>query len=129
MHVGCGHLQSSSLFQCQSSSDQSGLVYTPNIPDEYFNDVNVANFRTSSLNVKGKRATHIFTIPPELVSRNCSGSLVSIQYCYRARDRDIDILQTIFILSSLISLNQLGLFEVKNTTSYHPKYSTKQYVY
>ncbi len=67
--------------------------------------------------MKGERATHIFTIPPESVSRNCSGSLVSIQYCYRARNRDINVEQTIFILSSLISLNQQGLFEVKNITT------------
>ncbi len=120
---GCGYLQSSSLFQCQSSSDQSGLVYTPNIPDEYFNHTNAADLRTnggslidSSIMVKGGKATHIFTIPPESASRNCSGSLVSIQYCYRARDADINVEQTIFILSSLISLNQHGLFEVINTT-------------
>ncbi len=119
--TGCGYLQSSSLFQCQSSSDQSGLVYTPNIPDFYFNHTNAADLRTSGGSlidspprVKEKRATHIFTIPPGSASRNCNGSLISIQYCYRARDRDINIEQTIFILSSLLSLNQHGLFEVKN---------------
>ncbi len=61
--------------------------------------------------VNGGRATHIFTNPPESASRNRSGSLVSIQYCYRARDRDINVERTI---SFLISLNQHGLFEVKN---------------
>ncbi len=67
--------------------------------------------------MKGESATHIFTIPPESASRNCSGSLVSIQYCYPARDSDINVEQTIFILSSLVSLNQLGLFEVISTTT------------
>ncbi len=62
-----------------------------------------------------EKATHIFTIPPESASRNCSGSLVSIQYCYRARDGENNV--TIFILSSLVSLNQQGLFEVINTTA------------
>ncbi len=116
-------MQSSSLFQCQSSSDQNGLVYTPNIPNEYFNHTNAADLRTSggflvglNVTVREKRATHIFTIPPESASRNCSGSLVSIQYCYRARDRDINKRRDIFVLSSLISLNQDGLYEVKNTT-------------
>ncbi len=119
-----GYLQSSSVFQCQSSSDQSGLVYIPNIPDFYFNHTNAADLRTSGgslvdspTRVKGERATHIFTIPPESASRNCSGSLVSIQYCYRARDQDINVEQTIFDLTSLISLNQCGLFEVKNITT------------
>ncbi len=119
---GCGYLQSSSLFQCQSSSDQSGQVYTPNIPNFYFNHVNAADFRTSGGSLidspimlkRWRRETQIFTIPPESAPRNCSDSLVSIQYCYRARDRDINVEQTIFILSSLISLNQQGLFEVKN---------------
>ncbi len=117
-------MQSSSVFQCQSSSDQSGLVYIPNIPDFYFNHTNAADLRTSGgslidspIMVKRGRATHIFTIPPESASRNCSGSLVSIQYCYRARDRDINVEQTIFDLSSLISLNQHGLFEVNNITT------------
>ncbi len=117
-------MQSSSEFQCQSPSDQSGLIYTPNIPDFYFNHTNAADLRTSGdslidsqVMVKGGRATHIFTIPPESASRNCSGGLVSIQYCYRARDTDINVEQTIFILSSLISLNQQGLFEVKNITT------------
>ncbi len=127
MYAGSGYLQSSSLFQCQSSSDQSGLVYTPNIPDFYFNHVKAADFRNnsesslrdSSVNVSNnlERATHIFTIPPESVSRNCSGSLVSIQYCYRARDRNINNELPIFNLSSLISLNQHGLFEVNNITT------------
>ncbi len=131
MYAGSGYLQSSTLFQCQSSSDQSGLVYTPNIPDEYFNHTNAADFRTkmpresrllrgSMVNVSGiisERATHIFTIPSESASRNCNGSLVSIQYCYQARDTDINVERTIFNLSSLISLNQPGLFEVKNITT------------
>ena len=41
--------QTSSLFQCQPYTDQSGLVYTPNIPDFYFSDVNAADFRSISI--------------------------------------------------------------------------------
>ncbi len=119
-YTGSGYLQSSSVFQCQSSSDQSGLVYTPNIPDFYLNDVNAAALWSSDGSFKRlitTERTHIFTIPPESASRNCSGSLVSIQYCYRARDRNINVEQTIFILSSLVSRNEHGLFEVKNITT------------
>ena len=104
---GCG--QSSSLFQCRSSSDQSGLVYTPNIPDFYFNDVNAADFssgREAKLTATDDGTTYIFTIPPESLERNCSGDVVAIQYCYEARDRDIGMNSSVF---NLLHLNRNGL--------------------
>ncbi len=63
------------------------------------------------------RATHIFAIPPESELRNCSGGLVSIQYCYRAKTRDYGKNKDVFDLSLLKSLNQDGLYLVKSTTA------------
>ncbi len=34
--------------------------------------------------------TYFFTVPAESASHNCSGDVDSIQYCYRARDGDVD---------------------------------------
>lgn len=78
----------SSLFQCQLSSDQSGQVFTPNIPDVYFN---LAAFRNDlrvdfTFKLLRRGTTYILTIPPESVQRNCSGSAMAIQYCYQVRD-------------------------------------------
>ena len=79
----------SSLFQCQPSSDESGQVYTPNIPDFYFNDENTADFRTGdeeNLITLRNRLTYIFTKSSE---RNCTGNVVAIQYCYETRNSQI----------------------------------------
>ena len=96
-------------FQCQSSSGESGLVYTPNIPDFYFNHVNAANFRTgggANLMDTVNGVTYFFTVPAESASRNCSGDVVSIQYCYRARDSDRNRVRTVF---NLLAVNRSGL--------------------
>ena len=82
----------SSLFQCQPSSDVSGQVYTPNIPDFYFNDENAADFRSGdeeNLITLRNRLTYIFTIPAESSERNCTGNVVAIQYCYETRNNRI----------------------------------------
>lgn len=65
-----------SLFQCQPSSDQSGQVYTPNIPDSYFNGANM-----TSAPIRGN--TIIFTLPFASGQSHCRGSVVAIQYCYQ----------------------------------------------
>ena len=83
----------------------------PIIPDFYFNDSNAAaNFRTDgSANLtqsQFRRVAYIFTIPPESSLRNCSGTVVSLQYCYQARNRDIGISRTVFIF---LSLTQNGM--------------------
>ncbi len=102
-------------FQCQSSSDQSGLVYTPNIPDFYFNDVNTAGFRTNdraNLTDTVNGVTYFFTVPAESASCNCSGDVVSIQYCYRARYRDIGTSSNVF---NLLAVDRNGLqFTINN---------------
>ena len=63
-------------------------MYTPNIPDFYFNDVNAADFRSgggANLTTSSNRVTYIFTIPAESSERNCTGNVVAIQYCYETR--------------------------------------------
>ena len=90
-------------FQCQSSSDQSGLVYTPNIPDVYFNDINAAVVPV--LEPVSPGTTYIYTIPSEqILQHNCSGGVVSIQYCYQTSNLGVDN-TTIF---NLLSLRETG---------------------
>ena len=88
----------------------------PNIPDFYFNHENAADFRTgggANLTTAVNRRTYIFTIPPESSERNCSGSVVAIQYCYQARERDINDNETIY---SFLHLNRSGFdFTVTNS--------------
>ena len=96
---------SESLYQCMHSKEQTGQVYTPNIPDFYFSDMNAANFRTgpkANLTAAKDGIIYIFTIPPESSLRNCSGTVVSLQYCYQARNRDIGMNQSIFNLLFLV---------------------------
>ena len=92
------------VYQCQTSSDQRGLVYTPNISDDYFNHV-FAAAASSSTNgtprlVEARDGfTYFFTLPPQSsAARNCSGTLVAIQFCYHAelRNNEDENLQDIF---------------------------------
>ena len=107
---------SESLYQCMHSREQTGQVYTPNIPDFYFNDMNAANFRTgrkANLTAARNRITYIFPIPSESPLRNCSGTVVSLQYCYQARKSDIRNNRSFFI--NFLSLIKNGLeFTVSN---------------
>ena len=85
----------------------------PIIPDFYFNDSNAAaNFRTDdSANLtqsQFRRVAYIFTIPPESSLRNCSGTVVSLQYCYQARNRDIERNRPVNVFIFL-SLTQNGM--------------------
>ena len=68
---------------CQRSSQDSGEVYTPNIPDFYFTPANAADFLTSSLTETVHGTAYIFTIPAVGPERNCSGMVTSLQFCYR----------------------------------------------
>ena len=72
--------------------------------------MNAADFRTgggANLTTSRNGFTYIFTIPPESpLMRNCSGTVVSLQYCYQARNRDIGENRNIF---NLLSLTQNGL--------------------
>lgn len=100
------HLPESHLFQCQlSPSHQSGLVYTPNIPDSYFrftavsaNSDDTRAFLTDT--VPGKHI-YIFTVPSESPLRNCSGSAVSVEFCYKVQKQFFGTTRNIFTLASL----------------------------
>ena len=75
------------MFQCQPTTDQSGRVFTPNIPDLYFNHANAAAFRIGAKAnlttvTRLSRTIFIYTTPPESA---CSGTVTAIQYCYHAK--------------------------------------------
>ena len=95
----------SPLFQCQYS-EESELVYTPNIPDSYFNDSNAARLRRNkkqNLSSQKPNFAYIFT---ESAQQNCSGIVASIQYCYQARESDIGQKRDAFNLLSLVQDGQ-----------------------
>ncbi len=103
-------------FQCQSSSDRSGLVYTPNIHDSYFNPVNFMTGGRANFTGSANGVAYFFTLPAESVSRNCSGDVVSIQYCYRARYNNITMGTSINVFN-LLDVDRNGTqFTVINST-------------
>lgn len=108
--VGSQTSTAPSLYQCQPSSANNGQVFFPNIPDFYFNGTNAASFRDGSganLTITGQSgATYVFTVPEQSAERNCSGTVVSFQYCYQARNGDIGQTRDVF---ALIALTRNGL--------------------
>ena len=89
---------SADLFQCQHSTHQDGQVFIPNIPDLYFDHTNAASFISqNNLFIQaGNSFTYFFTIPPESTERNCSGTVVAMQYCYQIRQTLINSMQDVF---------------------------------
>lgn len=68
-------------FQCQPTSDRSGQVYTPNIPESYFDNRNAAYFRaTRKGDILNEELTYIYTIP---IESDCGGLLTNLEYCYK----------------------------------------------
>ena len=90
---------SAALFQCQHSTHQDGQVFIPNIPDLYFNAADIKNLLMKARN----GYTYFFTIPPKSAERNCSGTVVAIQYCYRVHSNRINSAQDVFSFHSVIS--------------------------
>ena len=93
----------SSLFQCQPTTDvdRRGQVFTPNIPDFYFNHMNalaLAQQETlTSLSVeRGTKFT--FTTPPETT---CNGTVLAFEFCYLTFD-----VQTIQDVLTFATLNR-----------------------
>ena len=80
----------SSLFQCQPTTDQSGHVFAPNIPDLYFNHTNALQLTQqttlTSLSID-RRTIFVFTTPPETT---CSGTVLAIEFCSLAFDGEIN---------------------------------------
>ena len=67
--------------------------------------MNAADFRTgggANLTTSLDKLTYIFTVPSESPLRNCSGTVVSLQYCYQARGSDIRRNTSIFNFLSLV---------------------------
>ena len=86
-------------------------MYTPNIPDFYFNDVNAADFRSSSganLTTSFNGITYIFTIPAESSERSCTGNVVAIEYCYETRMDQIGSNE--INVFNFLHMNRSGLF-------------------
>ena len=78
-------LPGTQLFQCQSSTDQSGQIFTPNIPDLYFNASTIWSNRDNFTQERSENGfAHIYTIPTDSEGHNCSGTTVAMQYCYAA---------------------------------------------
>ena len=92
------------MFQCQFSSEPSGFLYIPNIPDSYFNDENYRDndYDNNIVTESQNGFTYVFTLPSESVQRNCSGRVESIQYCYQAKDSDIGQTRDVFKFLSLV---------------------------
>ena len=91
----------SSLFQCQPTTDQTGYVFAPNIPDFYFNHTN-ARALTQQGNLTpfsdGRGTIFVFTIPPETT---CSGTVLALEFCYLAPRSEIDRSRDFFRFASL----------------------------
>ena len=90
-----------SPYQCQPSSPNSDQVYFPNLPDFYFSYTNAAALRvgqdrTLTPTEINEGATYAFTVPAVSPERNCSGTVVSFQYCYQARASDIGQERNVF---------------------------------
>ncbi len=93
---------SSTLFQCQPSSEQDGLVFVPNILDFHFNHSAVASSiigNTSDLMRSGR--LYILPLPSLSPQRDCNGSVLSIGYCYAARPSNLGRSLPIFTFLSL----------------------------
>ena len=65
------------------------------------------------------RATYFFTIPPESAERNCSGTVVTIQFCYRIRKNLINSTQDVLLFHSVtrdgFDFTVNGSFTVRTT--------------
>ena len=91
---------SAALFQCQHSTHQDGQVFTPNIPDLYFDPASFKGMK-NSVSKSRNGFTYIFTIPPESAERNCSGTVVAIQYCYWVHKDNIGSIHDVFSFHSV----------------------------
>lgn len=89
-----------SLFQCQLSAQENRQVFTPNIPDFYFNHTNEisSGVNLTRLSVGN---LHVLSLPPLSTQRDCNGSIVAFEYCYSARQRHFGNRISIFHFLSL----------------------------
>jgi len=91
-------------------------VYTPNITDFYFDATNAASFRNSLIPVVAGITT-IFTVPPESsMQRNCSGTLVAVQYCYQISSSAFNQTNDIFNFLSLTNVSEYNFTVTRKLT-------------
>ena len=116
--IGAVQSTATSLFQCRHSLDNIP-VYTPNIPDFYFDSQNANSFSQggskSTLTTSENGYTYIFTLPSE---SSCSGTLTAVEYCYVTQR---DIMQDIFILLLLTRGEGSSNFAVDNVLTVQDK--------
>ena len=102
-------------------------MFTPNIPDFYFDHENAGNFRTANpeanLTTLSPYITYIFTIPAVSAERDCSGAVMAMQFCYEYGGND-ENLGTVISEFEFLSLTRNGLdftvidsFTVQTTVS------------
>lgn len=89
------------LLQCQSYPGDGDVeqVHIPNIPEQNFNHEIISDLKTAegaSLVATGEDLTLIFTYPPVLRGRSCSGRILTINFCYQIPAREADELTNVF---------------------------------
>ena len=84
-------MQPVSLLKCQPTSEDSEEVFLPNIPDEIFDHENISDLRTKEgiELIPTEDVTFVFNLPPVPTERNCSGTVIAIEFCYQIRSIDI----------------------------------------
>ena len=107
----------SSPLQCQPYSNQTGQqLYTPSIPDLYFNDSNTARFRDTFVDVAQARKTYIYPgTSSKSAERNCGGTVVGIEFCYQTTEANV-LTEKSRRVVKILSFAQDGLNFIVNHT-------------
>ena len=111
-----------SPFLCQPSTSQGSgqqQVYTPNIPDFYFDPETAVAFGTSpefnlTTTIFNTFNTFVYTLPPESALRNCTGTVTAIEYCYLASQLDTSSME---IFELHILTRDGSLFQIERSIS------------
>ena len=108
------------LYQCQPTTENDGLVYTPNITDDNFKPENIKDTSFKST----QEVMYIFPVPDTSTgNRDCSGNVIAMEYCYIVNNRSQlnATEQSVFVLHSLTNLDQNTL---SFTTSFRERVNT-----
>ena len=110
LHVPIGSVVGqSSLFQCQTPSEQSGQVSLPDIPDLYFN---TSTIPSSDFEVLSRFSAHIYSV----LSHNCSGNVTAIQYCYQFPSSERDATLLVFDILFIFNIEEMNFrFTIADT--------------
>ena len=106
------------IYQCRNSSERRGQIFTPNIPDMYFNPQNIL---PQQLEESMEGYTYIFPVPSQSAQgRNCSGDVAAFQYCYLSNNSNTNVDHPVFNLYFItVDDNRYSLFngQLVQTTS------------